>query len=90
MKYMLYVYVSYTGVGLGGMDSSSLAPSASNLASFHMRSFFSLAIIFLKACLMSFFFLASNLPYAVSPSLMGAFFRASRVALYEAITRPYL
>jgi hypothetical protein len=36
------------GLGLGGMDSLSLASSASISASFRMRSFFSSAVIFCK------------------------------------------
>jgi hypothetical protein len=39
------------GVGLGGADSSSLASSMSNSASFSMRSFFSLAVIFFVSLL---------------------------------------
>jgi hypothetical protein len=47
MKYMLYYYISYMGVGLGGADSLSLVSSASNSASFRIRSLFSSAVIFL-------------------------------------------
>ncbi len=47
MKYMLYLYISYTGVGLGGMDSLSLVSSTSNSASFRIRSFFPSAVNFL-------------------------------------------
>ncbi len=39
--------MSYMGFGLGGVHSLSLVSSASNSASFRMRSFFSLTIIFL-------------------------------------------
>ncbi len=35
---MLYKYISYTGVGLGGAHSWSLASYMSNSASFCMRS----------------------------------------------------